>query len=757
MANNRQFDGLEWSSLDFPYNRVLRPLSEDARIVSGQNCYISYGGTMQRRPGTVLITNTTLNKRIDRLWTVETLESPPKIYLLCSAFDSGAGTWGVYYNRLDGGSPGWTALSNLRHINDSTRAHEAVVSRGKLYIKGYPSAGSGEKLGTVIFDGSGSGISVYAWGLLGPQVPARITGTLHHISGAINSTQTTFNLDFATGLPGTPFNMQFDYELMTVTNVTGTTLTVIRGAQGTTPTAHVDGTIALYRDWSVSGHTVVVNLGWEYTYAYVSVTGHVSNRAPLETDPTQLPSNTGPFLSLIPKITVQGTADTTNVPYIQIYRTTDGGGTFLPVEQIANTGAGAITYQDKSVLGTDPVADTSLNTQSVSPSLTSNSPPPTVIAPAVTGTDTPVESTPIAYYAGRFWMGIGNYLFYSANEELNIGVPEEAWPSGLFGNFFLFQHRIQNLVGTTDALYIVTSSDTYELTGTLRETFNPKPILNELGAPYGHPRSATKYQDAMVWLTNDLRIALLQGQNFKTISDPLGADLVNAISAGAEIEIRYWAELEKEFIIVCAHRKDDSTQSRQWVYDAGKSAATKQEFWNTPWTIASTACLPARTRESSPRKFLVFVPTTGGNNAILTYLASLPGEDNYADVLPIGPTSYTFSVDTALFMTPPGNHVNALRRPALYPNIEDFRLERTVFGSESDPTVSYFLDDLWTTPVSPPTPLGSPRAQDPKGYKTLIYQVNQIAKRIAIRITYTQTTGFEIQNLAFVFEPDKGV
>ncbi len=763
MANDRQYDSLEWSQLNFPYDTIERELSEKPRLVSGLNTYVTVGGKLIKRYGTIKVDptiNTVLNLRIDRLWLVETLDTPVIVYIVASAFDSGAGTWGLYYIRLDaGGSPVWTSAGTLRQVHSSTRPHEATVSRGLLYVKGYPSGGSGEKLGSVIFDGTAGSVSLKYWGLLGPTTPAAITGVVNAINQpttGISASQTTFNVVSGAGFPSTPFNAQIDFELMTVTAVATNTFTVLRGAQGTVPAPHADKSIVIYRDWAASTNAGVVNMFWEYSYAYESLTGQVSNRAPLETNPATNPSLTGPFFNLIPKITVQGLADTTNVPFIRIYRTTDGGGTLQQVGRIANTGAGAITYIDNGGASGDPTPDSSLNSQAFAPSLTSNGPPATVLAPLVVGTDTPQASTPPVTYAARLWMAIGNVVFFSANEELNVGIPEESWPSGTFGNFFRFPNPVVGMIPTNTALYVITTKNTYQLTGTNLETFNPQPILSSIGGAIGHPMAYTTYGNAAVWLTNDLRVAVLEGQNFKTISDPLGLDLINAINAGALMDIKYWAEMEKEHIVVTA-LAPTSSNTRTWMYDINKSSSMQMDFWNTPWTISASAVASGRIRETQQQPRLMF-NTWNGSNGFLTRWTTNANDAVGTDDLPgaLG-SPFDFTFNTGLFQVPPGDHVNMLRRPGLTPILWGFIAERTVFGNEPDPTAFYFLNDTWTTPLPPAPPHGPARDDPPKGYKTLIYSIATKGRRVAFQLNKLGSVDrFELQNLALVFNSDSG-
>src|SRR5438128_2592878 len=114
MSFNTQWDGIEFSSLDFPYDKVTRELSEKPRLVDGLNAYVTLGGKLGKRPGTIFVPNTALNQRIDRLWLYETLGTPPLIYILASVY-TGA-VWQMFYLRLDSVSPAWTFMGTTRKI-----------------------------------------------------------------------------------------------------------------------------------------------------------------------------------------------------------------------------------------------------------------------------------------------------------------------------------------------------------------------------------------------------------------------------------------------------------------------------------------------------------------------------------------------------------------------------------------------------------------------------------------------------------------
>lgn len=772
MSSNQNWDGYLPISLDLNYSRYERELDPEPRLINGKNAFITLGGKLCKRPGTLSIAQTAFAKRIDRLWIYETLETPPKVYIMASAFNTTLSTWGLYYNRLDGASPGWTAVPSLRQINSSTRAHEAIAARGLFFAKGFPSVASGEKLGTITFDGKGSGTPISSfWGLLGPTIAARIVGQTTTTTADLTSGGLSVAVASTTGFPAAPFNAWLDFEEVTVTVVGGLNLTITRGTGGTTPDAHVAGTLLVWKNWPASTHNVTTQIGWTYSYAYKTSTGHISNRAPVETNPDLMPSSTGPFLNQTPKITIQGTADTTNIPTIVVFRSTDGGGIFYKLEEITNTGAGAITYTDKSLAsgaggGTlnDPLPDTSLSIADFAPSLTSNSPPPTVNSPLVVGADTPVASTPLAYFQGRVWYALGNILYFSSQEELPTGIPEEAWPSGIKGNFFRFQYPIVNLEATTEALYIMTLQATYIIFGNNLETFNVNPVLTHIGAPYGHPRAITKFGEKVVFLAHDFRIIVVQGKNYDILSDPLYTDMVDLLNnnTGTEIEITYWGDLDKEWIIVTGIVAGNPDKCRQWVYDIKKSDKTKKDFWFVPWDLPAVATVSGRIKESISQRRLGFFLWNNTAFSQIVYLdpTGVTATDDLPTPTTTGTTSQSmdFNITTNLFMVPTGNHVNALRESGIIPEVYNFRVERTKFDNDEDPRTYFYTDDLWSNPFETlPTSEDPARIDPTTGYKTSVYPVHRLAYRFAIKLTKAQSKDrFELQNLIIVWEPDSG-
>jgi len=782
---NTAFDGLEFDSLDFPYNLYQKELSEEPHFVAGSNAVVTLGGKVVKRGGTIQLLggNTAANQvtgRIERLWAYENLAGVT--YLVASV--SVSGNYSLYYTVNSNAN--WVQFTNTRGCNNATAPHEATFSRGIMYIKSYTTSDS-EKLGSITFDtNSGSPVFSY-WGVLGPTTPAAIVGAVDRINMAAGLTASGTALTVATaagtaGFPSPNFFIQIDYETIKVTSTgAGTNWTIVRAQNGTLAAAHSNTSLITWLNWTASTHPVTVNFGWLYSYAWQDLNGQISSRAPVETNPDNLPSSTGPFINLRPKITVQGKSDTTNYPKIVIFRTTDGGGTFYTLETITNTGSGAITYEDKSLVSgttlTDPIPDNVIDGNIIGPSLTSNSPPPSVTSPKVIGTDQPQQFTPLTTFQGRIWYAIQNILFYSGNEEISTGIPEESFPSGNFGNFFRFTEPIVNVISTTYSLYVFTPKKVYGLTGTTRDTFSVRLLLGYVGGAIVNAfsnsfltaKAATVYRDSVVWLTDDFRVAIIQGKlsslqsdYFNIISDPIGKDLITSVNTyGANIDwdIKYWTSQEKEYIIVsCSNRAGNHPErDRQWIYDVKKSALTKQDFWMVPWT-SNCSCLMTQTRVSNgglQDRQLVF-STFDGTNSLLSYWDSTGATST--DLKSDGTSSdFSFSVRSNLISQPPGNHMNALRRPAMTTTVDHIIVDRTTFQGDSDPIVKYYTDDIWTVPkLTPVTQLPERRVQS-LGYTTHIFPVNEACRRFGWEISKDASAErFELQNLAIVFNSDAG-
>lgn len=128
------------------------------------------------------------------------------------------------------------------------------------------------------------------------------------------------------------------------------------------------------------------------------------------------------------------TADTGTATFnaVEIYRISDGGGTYLFDGAVTNPGAGLTwTFNDF-------VIDADLDILLIAPLAHQNDPPPGApgsLYPLTVGTIS-------AYWNGRLWLAVGNYVYFDAGPDCTNGIPEESWPPG---NRFQFSGPVLGL------------------------------------------------------------------------------------------------------------------------------------------------------------------------------------------------------------------------------------------------------------------------------------------------------------------------
>src|SRR5579864_3868298 len=131
-------------------------------------------------------------------------------------------------------------------------------------------------------------------------------------------------------------------------------------------------------------------------------------------------------------------AGTATFNAIEIYRTSDGGGTYLFDGAVTNPGAGLPWTFD------DFVADANLDILLIAPLFHQNDPPP-----GAPGSLVKTVGTLTRYWQGRLWMVVGNYVYFDSGPDCTNGIPEEAWAPG---NRFQFAGPVLNLVPTPDGV-----------------------------------------------------------------------------------------------------------------------------------------------------------------------------------------------------------------------------------------------------------------------------------------------------------------
>jgi hypothetical protein len=126
---------------------------------------------------------------------------------------------------------------------------------------------------------------------------------------------------------------------------------------------------------------------------------------------------------------------------VEIYRTSDGGGSYLFDGAITNPGAGIVWVFN------DFVPDINLDILLVAPLSHQNDPPPGAPGSSITTT-----GSILAYWQGRLWQANGNYVYFDAGPDCTNGIPEQAWPPA---NRFQFAGPVLGLEPTADGVGLI--------------------------------------------------------------------------------------------------------------------------------------------------------------------------------------------------------------------------------------------------------------------------------------------------------------
>lgn len=323
--------------------------------------------------------------------------------------------------------------------------------------------------------------------------------------------------------------------------------------------------------YGIGGPTVAVaagagsmNAAAGYTYEFCygnSNTGHISS-------PTPISVNTGTFTNKA-GVTVTLTASTdAQVNQIRLFRTTDGGGgTYfeLPTSPYANT-TGNVT---------DSAADASLQIGSIAPTPTFNDPP------------TPFRG--MSYFSGRIWGFAGNKVYFSGLEEINQGVPEESFPSGIAGNFWSFDQPVQALsvagIGASQMLGILCGGRLYGITGNTLDTFRRFIISTRRGCR--NLACVSALGGMIAWLDSSNMIFGSDGNSVEELSTLVRPDFSSLNPANCSLTFHtagrfHWLVL--------------STGTKLYLYDVD------QDQWMPPWTFSAKYVFSG---ETSPGNYVL--------------------------------------------------------------------------------------------------------------------------------------------------------
>jgi len=252
-------------------------------------------------------------------------------------------------------------------------------------------------------------------------------GNAYWINSGTISSWVSNSLYTFTGPTASIVDTNGNLQVLQNTGTSSTTAPIWALTPGSTTT---DGTLT----WLNCGSgTVAAYSGWTYVYAYHCVDGHVSTASPAS-------YSTGPVMGNIDvPLSGLGSADP-QVDATWLFRTVDGGSTFLFMESIPNASSW-------SLKDTNPDATLNLFIQAAIDD--ANDPPP-------------VGSVAPEYHLGRVWVAVGNSIYYSQSYT-SVGVAVQSFPPL---NYFIFPSIVTRMVSTPSGLLVFTVSDVFVILGT---------------------------------------------------------------------------------------------------------------------------------------------------------------------------------------------------------------------------------------------------------------------------------------------------
>lgn len=282
--------------------------------------------------------------------------------------------------------------------------------------------------------------------------------------------------------------------------------------------------------------------GYVYGYTYTTIYGHESNMSPLSL-------NTGLFTGLDPNVTVIASADP-QVNGINIYRTTDGG-TADPaimrlVVSLSNTNQ---TYQDSTL-------DVNLGLQT-GPGFLINTPPTPCLG--------------FTWSNGRIYGFTLNMTYYSGAEEVSNGIQEEAWPSGLDGNFYAWPSEVGGQATTQEGVDIGLSEQYWQVSGDTLDTFRKALLLDKAGVR--SPTCISSIGDSVQWVDTAKQV---WSSSLGEFGESIRTDLLDIDPTRTYIGYHKSGNFNWIYLL-------DANLGRLYTYDLDL------DQWNTPWTVTASA------------------------------------------------------------------------------------------------------------------------------------------------------------------------
>lgn len=355
---------------------------------------------------------------------------------------------------------------------------------------------------------------------------------------------------------------------------------------------------------TATAEAITAQTGYIYGQTFTSIYGHESSMSALS-------ASTGVFTNLDPRVNVLSSSDP-QVNGINLYRTTDGG----DADPAAMRLVASLPNVDASYI--DSTLDIYLGLQT---------------GPALYVNDPPQPLDGFVWSNGRIWGRNGAKTWFTGNEEVTNGIPEECMSDAINGNFYAWPSEVGGMAVTSNGVDIGLDEQFWQVSGDALSTFRKSKLLAGGGTRY--PINIIDVGDSVMWIDTAKQVFSSSDGEF---GEAIRPDF-QTLDLSQSFIVFHKSKLYNWIVIL------DAFNSIVYVYDLDLNQ------WHTPWILASPASA-ITSGETSVGGIQLIIAFTSGHVMQLTpgsYLDdALPyGENLKSNLLAIVPGRGTSGRNTA--------------------------------------------------------------------------------------------------------------
>lgn len=371
-------------------------------------------------------------------------------------------------------------------------------------------------------------------------------------------------------------------------------------------------------------NSITAQTGYIYGQTFTSMYAHESSMSALS-------PSTGVFTNLDVRTNVLASSDS-QVTGINLYRTSDGG----DADPEAMRLVASLPNVDAAYV--DSTQDIFLGLQT---------------GPALYVNDPPQPLDGFVWSNGRIWGRNGSKTWFTGNEEITNGVPEECMSDAINGNFYAWPAQVGGMAVTSNGVDIGISEQFWQVSGDTLATFRKSKLLQGGGTLF--PPNIISTGDSVLWLdTAKQAFSSSEGE----FGEPIRPDLAK-LDLSQSFIVFHKSKLYNWIVIL------DVLNRSLYVYDLDLSQ------WNTPCVFDGrvTAITSGEVTSGNVELLVAF------DSGHVVYLTP----DSYSD----DGTQYAETLKSNLFSVVPGRGTTA-RNSAEVRQVAQFEMEVSMIPGDAN-------------------------------------------------------------------------